>query len=201
VPRTALIAFRRSLQNLDYTRERMEKLYAADLIALGDLHSVYEALFLRAVTSFETFLEDLFMSILERRTRYSSQRVSLRMKTISREALLDILLQGDDYLQWLPYANTERRARLYLRDGKPFCELDDGNKSVLKTITTIRNAIAHQSSYATELFQNKVIGSLPLLRGERNPAGFLRSQVRGGPVQNRFEVYAGTLARIAVALC
>lgn len=177
----------------------MEKLYNADVIALRDLHSVYEALFLRAVSGFEMFLEDLFVAILERRARYKNKRVSLRMSVASTEALWDILLQDEQYLTWLPYDRTEHRANIYLEDGKPFSELNDGDKSVLKTITTIRNAIAHQTPYATALFQKKVVGAQALLRGERKPAGFLRSQFR--PAQRRFEVYAIELARIATFLC
>ncbi len=197
----ALNTFLCSLNYLDYTRRRMEQLHQDHRIVLRDLHSVYEALFLRAVTSFEVFLEELFISILERRTRYPSQRVTIRMKAISSEALMEILLQGDKYMIWLPFANTEKRARFYLKDGRPFSDLNDGDKSMIKTITTIRHAIAHKSPHAMNEFQRTVIGSQSLLRGERRPAGFLRSQVRAGPTRNRFEVYVGELARIAVDLC
>jgi hypothetical protein len=123
------------------------------------------------------------------------------MKASSNTALLEILHQGDKYLVWLPFGNTEARAKLYLKDGRPFSELTDGDKSMIKTITTIRNAIAHKSPHALAEFQRTVIGSLALLRFERSPAGFLRSQVRAGPAQNRFEVYAAELGRVASVLC
>jgi hypothetical protein len=201
MPPAALKAFILSLDNLDYTRKRMERLYVEKKIALRDLHSVYEALFLRAVTGFEVFLEELFFSILEQKTTYSSSRVALRMTASSRGALRDILLQGDKYLTWIPFDNTEKRANLYLRDGRPFSDLSGGDKSIIKTITTIRNAIAHHSSHAKAEFERKVIGSQLLLRGEKKPAGFLRSQVRTAPALNRFQVYSTELARIARALC
>lgn len=124
--------FHRSLRILDYTRKRMEKLYQDGKITKRDLDSVYEALFLRAVTSFEAFLEELFLGILERRIRYKPGRVSLRMTIKSRAALMDILLQGGKYLTWLPFQNTEERAKLYLIDGKPFTDLTDGDKSVIQ---------------------------------------------------------------------
>ena len=119
----------------------------------------------------------------------------------SSAALRDILLQGGKYMDWLPYDRTERRARLYLKDGKPFSELTDGDRSMVKTITTIRHAIAHRSHHATSEFTRTVTGSQVLLRGERSPAGFLRSEVRAGPARNRFEVYVSELARIANTLC
>jgi hypothetical protein len=201
VPRRELVAFHRSLRNLDYTRKRMEDLYDDAKIRKRDLDSVYEALFLRAVTSFESFLEELFLGIMEGRVRYSSTSgVSRRMTTKSREALVEIVFQGKNkYLNWLPFQHTEDRAGLYLREGKPFSSLEDGDRSVVKTITLIRHAIAHRSKHSMDEFRTKVLGSLSLLKGERTPAGFLRSRVHSGG--NRFEAYVGVLGKIAAILC
>ncbi|HXX20508.1 MAG TPA: hypothetical protein VEJ46_13980 [Candidatus Acidoferrum sp.] len=169
-------------------------------IALRDLHSVYESLFLRSVTSFEAFLEELFIAILDRRVKGKKGTV-LRMKTSSTAVLLEILLQGDKYMDWLPFSKTEERAKLYLKDGKPFCDLSDGDRSTIKKITTIRHAIAHASNYAKNEFQKSVIGNLAVLKSERKPAGFLRGQFRANPAQNRFESYIAELGRIAKDLC
>jgi hypothetical protein len=195
-----LTSFHRSLARINHTRARMERLYREGRITKTDLDSVYEALFLRVVTSFESFLENLFLAILEKRTRYRNGRVLLKMKTDSRDELMEILLQGDKYMTWLPFYNRENRAKIYLKDGRPFTELDNGAKSTIKTITTIRNAIAHKSPHAMNEFRRHVIGSLPLLRGERSAAGFLRSQTRSG-TDVRFEVYMGELGKMALALC
>jgi hypothetical protein len=156
---------------------------------------------LRAVTSFEAFLEELFLAILERKRIYRRDRVKLRMTPHSRDALQEILLQGGKYMAWLPFSNTENRAKLYLKDGRPFSELTNGDKSLIKTITTIRNAIAHKSPHAMGEFQRTVIGSNSLLRGEKKPASFLRSRVSSGSMQIRFEIYIGELGRLAIVLC
>jgi hypothetical protein len=177
----------------------MEDLYLKGTITKRDVDSVYEALFLRAVTGFEGFLEELFLDILDRRVKYKSVRkVSLKMSAKSREHLIDIVFQGNPYLNWLPFRQTEDRAKRYLLDGKPFTDLDNGDKSKIKTIVTIRNAIAHHSRHSKEEFHD-VIDSLHLLKGERTPAGFLRSQVQ--PTVNRFDVYISDLGRIASILC
>ncbi|MBJ7405939.1 MAG: hypothetical protein JHD07_22555 [Bradyrhizobium sp.] len=194
-----LSKFQRSLQRLDNTRDRMERLFAQEQIRKVDLDSVYEALFLRAVTSFEAFLEDLFLAILVGRAQYTGQRVRVLMSASSRGALMKILLQGSVYMNWLPFEHTEKRAKLYLRDGRPFSDLDIGDRSQLKTISIIRNAIAHKSPYALAQFQKIVIGGAPMLQRERNPAGFLRSRI--APQQTRFEVHMGQLARCAGLLC
>jgi hypothetical protein len=198
---TELGKFQRSLQRLDYTRDRMERLFAQGQIRKIDLDTVYEALFLRAVTSFEAFLEDLFVAILVGRVRYNRQRVKVLMSASSTDALMQILLQGNAFMNWLPFSNTEKRAKLYLKDGRPFTELDDGDKSQLKTITVIRNAIAHKSDHALSEFERTVLGSLLLLHNERNPAGFLRSRIASGPAQSRFEIHVGHLGKCAGLLC
>lgn len=200
MPPIELKILHRSLQTLDYTRKRMEALYSTGEITKRDLDSVYEALFLRAVTSFESFLEELFLAILERRTKYKKARkVAPRMTTKSRVALTDIVFQNRQYLNWIPFNHTEERAMLFLADGKPFSDLETGDRAVVKTITTIRHAIAHRSKHSMREFERTVTASHSLLWGERSPAGFLRSRVQ--PSVSRFEVYVGELARIGVALC
>jgi hypothetical protein len=105
----------KNLRRLDYTRGRMERLYRTDQIALRDLHSVYEALFIRAVTSFEVFLQDQFLEILEGKARYTRARgISVRMTAVSSSAITDIMLQGRAYVTWLPYDETNKRALIYL---------------------------------------------------------------------------------------
>lgn len=179
----------------------MEALFSSKQITLTDLETVYEALFLRAVTGFEAFIEELFISVLSTKVKYPKSRVKLRMEAKSNEALRDILLQGERYLDWLPFNQTEKRARLYLSNGRPFTDLNDGQKSQLKTITTIRNAIAHKSPFALEKFQKDVVGSLTLLPHEKMPAGFLRSQVGASSGTSRFQTYVGELGNFAKEIC
>src|SRR6185437_8793829 len=116
----ALTTFLKELDRIDSTRARMEALLGSGDIALRDIHAVCEALFLRAVTSFEVFLENLFFDILHGKAKYSKKRVSPRMKPLVKAALEEIVLQRDRYLTWLPFFHAEERAKLYLRDGKPF---------------------------------------------------------------------------------
>lgn len=201
MPTTPLNKLVSSLGRLDYTRKRMEVLFQSNFIVTRDVHSVYEALFLRAITSFEVFLEEQFIAIMRGRATYDPGRVTVRMTATSRQALMDILLRGEQYMTWLPFSQTERRANIYLRGGKPFSELTDGDKSMIRTITTIRNAIAHRSTHATEEFKRTVIGSRTLRPSEKTPAGFLRAQARAAPTRNFFEVYVSELGRIASVLC
>jgi hypothetical protein len=201
MPPPALDDLLQRLRRLDYTRNRMEKLFKDNKITKRDLDSVYESLFIRAVTSFEVFLQDHFMAILGGKVQYKRERkVAVRMTAVSSSALLDILLGGRPYLTWLPFKeHTQDRAMIFLKDGRPFSDVPIADRNTMNNITTIRNAIAHESLHAMKQFEKKVIGQLPLLPGERKPAGFLRSQLR--PTQSRFEFYVAELGRIATALC
>lgn len=178
----------------------MEALKSDGRIALRDIEAVYEALFLRAATGFEVFLEQLFFDILHEKAKYTKKRVALRMRPLVKAAIEEIVMQKQKYLTWVPFENTEDRAKLYLKDGKPFSELDGSARSSIKTIAMIRNAIAHKSAHAEKEFA-KLTGSLLLLPREKSPAGFLRSQMRSNPVQIRFEYYVYELKRIATLLC
>ena len=197
----ALKKFHKNLHSLEQTRKRIENLHSSKSIRSGDADSIYEALFLRAVTSFEGFLEELFIGILSDYKKYRRRGISLRMKVTSAAALQEILLQGNRYLNWLPFDQTERRAKLYLKEGRPFSQLPEKDKSMITTITTIRNAIAHKSKHALSEFDRKVIASRNLLPRERVPGGYLRSSVTISPPVNQFEVYILELARISSSLC
>jgi hypothetical protein len=196
----ALDGLLRDLRQLDFTLRRMEALYSKEKIVLRDLYTVYESLFMRAVTSFEFFLQEQFLSILRGRAKYEKARgVIIRMSASSDDALMDILHQGRAYVTWMPYADTKKRALIYLKDGRPFSDIQGNDFNTLNNIGLIRNAIAHRSTHATREFENKVIGTLPLLRAERKPAGFLRSQLRAG--KSRFEFYVYELGRVGSGLC
>ena len=199
-PPAQLTDFRRSLKNLNYTRKRMEELFLSGNITKRDLNSVYEALFLRAVTRFESFLEELFLGILEKRVKYKKTRkISLKMAPKSHQALIDIVFQQNRYLDWLPLDKTIDRADFYLLGSRPFSDLEAPEKETVLQIVTIRHAIAHHSKHAARQFKIRVIQALPLLRGEKTPSGFLRSRVQ--PNVNRFETFIDRLARIATDLC
>lgn len=179
----------------------MENLHRGNKINQRDISAVYEALFLRSVTSFESFLEELFIDILMGKAAYDRKRVKPILSIRYRKDLIRILLQNERYMNWLPYNYTVDRAKIYLDEGRPFSDLSDGDRSLIKTISLIRNAIAHKSDHALDEFKNKVISSQTLLPAERSPSGFLRTRMRSGTTQNRFQVYTAALGRIASSLC
>jgi hypothetical protein len=197
MPAAALTRFTHFLQEIEYTRNRMDDLHLHGHIVKRDVEAVYEALFLRAVTNFEAFLEELFLAILQEKHVYPGKRVQVLMKTKSSAAMMEILLQERAYMDWLPFDKTQNRAKLYLKDGRPFTDLTAQDRAMLKTISTIRNAIAHRSAHAIEKFKKDVIAGQALLQRERTPAGYLRVSIGSA---KRFDAYISELSRVAGVL-
>ena len=202
MPHALIQKYRQQLLQLDHTRKRMELLYGKGQLALRDIHAVYESLFLRAVVGFELYCDTLFHQILVRDICYSKSRVACRITTGSKRAIRDIVSRNgkDQYITWLPYDRAEATAEIYLKDGRPFTDVDSSQKGMLTKIVAIRHAIAHSSDKSRLDFQSKVISSLPLLMRERTPAAFLRSAHSGTPPLTRFETYVASLRDIAVTI-
>lgn len=183
------------MARLERTRVRVEDLHAKSLLNSRDLDVVYEGLFLECVTAFETFLETLFFATVMGQLDFPVRRVKSRIEVRSSQ-VLRVIVKGDrQFVDWLPYEHTERRAKMYLRQGRPFSDLTDAQTSLIQRVVWTRNAIAHQSREARQKFDRNVLGSTPLLPRERSPAGFLRSQPRG-PGSTQFQLMTNELIRI-----
>jgi len=181
----------------------MEKLFNDGRLSRSDIEKVYESLFMRTITFFEGFIEDLFFGLIVGKVRLSVGRVGLKYGFKSATLAREIVFAGKNYYVWFPYDQTERLAKRFLRDGSPFTLLnlnDIDKKAVRNDITNmliVRNVIAHQSSYSKRRFREEIIMTAPwLLPREKTPAGFLRSIFRI-PDQTRFENYQLRIIDIA----
>lgn len=189
------------LRYLEFTRFKMEKLLIAGSIVRRDMDLVYEGLYLDSITSFESMIENLFIGLLSGRTICGSPSVVPRITFSSNRVARDIVFGGKNYVDWIPYHHTEKRAKAFFRNGMPFTRLIKSDKGKIENLLYIRNAIAHKSSYSKHKFEREVIGSLPLITRERTPAGFLRSRFRISPVQTRYENLMTDMILIASKLC
>jgi hypothetical protein len=186
---------------LEKTRTKMERLFNSSALVRRDIEQVYAGLYLNAVTSFEQFLESLFIGLLAERISPSLDTVVPRVTFRSDRVARDVVHSGRNYVDWLPYSYTEQRAKVFFRGGRPFSLLTPDEKRTIERIMYTRNSIAHQSKYSQMVFESKVLGSLPLAPRERTPTGFLRSRFRTAPVQTRYELYVTEMAAIARKLC
>lgn len=197
-------AFGRRLRDLDRTRQSVDRAAAAGVLSSVEISQIYEGLFLAVSTSFETFLEDLFIGLLvqgiglQSKRRDIHPRIVVRSHTIARELIIGI--GSREYADWMPFSHTLRRAEIMFRGGRPFSLVTDGDKQLLSQCHVIRNAIAHKSRHSISKFENQVIGSLPLPARERTPGGYLRSIFRAYPPQTRYEVLSARLLLLARSL-
>ena len=191
MPKDTLEELTRRLAGTERTRLRIESLHHEGRIARRDAERVYEGLYMRAITTLETFLEELFHQVALGQSNHPTKRVRPRADFRSRMALNRLVLGHNDYVDWLPYTKVEERARVFLRGGRPFTEISDGQRSQISDWHRLRNAIAHPGEPARTAFRTKVIGERVLLSHEKTPAGFLRSSLQPG--LNRF---AGTLRQM-----
>lgn len=149
---------------------------------------LYESTFLATVTRFESYLEELFYEVATGRSQiFRSGPSGALSATSSREDIEAMLTRGAEraYVQWLPIQSTEARALAVLRDGRPFSRLDrrTTERSLMKEVSIVRNAIAHRSGDAQARFEKLCPGALATER--RTPAGFLQLATSGVSTYDR----------------
>lgn len=162
------------------------------LITAGSADSIHESAFINLVTSFETFLEELFYSVL---LDYSGIPGSNGAVKFARRAQAELILaDGRPYIDWLPFDRTVERGRRLLI-GSPFDRLNrQHERAHLNELAVVRNAIAHDSGSAKEKFKPLAAHLRP---GRRTPAGLLQSTVQG---DSMYVVYSTRVRTIARAL-
>ena len=202
MPRPAVKVYNgleKHLRSLEITRSRMVSLEDSNSIERRDLEQLCKGLFLDVVSSFEKYLETLFIGLfISELTAQSAKPVAVIKPKLF---IYNILFTEKKYLDWLPYDKTEKRAKKYFKDGKPFTNLTNGEKDQLEEIVKIRNALAHKSKYALSKFKEDIANGDYLTPREKTPEGFLTSIYRRNPDQTQFEIRAIFIQTIAYKLC
>ena len=189
------------IDSLDITRSRMDKLFFERKIFKNDINHVYEGMFLKAVTAFESYIERLFIGLLQNEYKLPTRKRVTKVVFDNRRIATDIVSFGQPYADWLPFEKLKKRAELFYLEGKPFTDLDPNDKNILAQVMAIRNAIAHKSSYSDKIFCNRVTSVSPgLPLHNQTPAGYLRYVFRSGPDQTKFQNYMFDLSNIATKI-
>lgn len=184
---------------LEYARLRGEGLSARSEIRRADIELLYSALFLDVVVSFERFLEALFIGQLTGHVIHKS-RIVPRVRFQSSAVARDVVLAGRNYVEWIPYDQTMKRAEVFFRNGLPFVGLNAAERLAIEQCVAIRNAIAHKSPHAIKTFEKKLLSGVALVGYERTPSGYLRSAFRANPPQTRYENLVIEVASISRTL-
>jgi hypothetical protein len=175
------------LNSIDATRRRMDKLFVEGRIFKKDIDLFYESIFLKVITSFEYSLETLFIGALYNKYGLSGRNTP-RVIFNSKKVAVDVILNGKKYVEWMPTSKLEDRAKIYFENGMPFACLSNTDKSNLDQAYTIRNAIAHQSTFSQAKFKTKIVDiTAGLPDSNKTPAGYLRYIYRSSPDQTKLE--------------
>ena len=186
---------------IEQTRSKAERLFQEGYLVRRDIELVYAGLYLDAMTSFENFIEDLFIRLLVGTTTHPCRSVVPKIVFKSTVICRNVVYGGRPYVDWFPYKQTQDRAEMFFQKGLPFTALNNSDKSRLTQMLCIRNAIAHKSRHAVTRFNRVVINERPLLSQEKTPVGYLRTNYTTSPPQTQYEVIRSNIVAIAQELC
>jgi hypothetical protein len=199
-PTILLDAYRRHVTSLSHTRKKTEGLFVGGNLARRDVEQVYHSLYLSAFTQFESSLEELFLGMLCGRIDPMSTVVP-RFQVNREIDARRIVFGGKNYVDWLPYDYTEKRAKAFFRNGAPFTIIDKVDRKTLERLLALRNVLAHQSAHAEKTFGEIVLKGIMLTPRERTPAGFLRGAHSVAPPVTRYESLVGEMMTLLERVC
>jgi hypothetical protein len=168
-------------------------------MAATDADLLYESTYLSAVGYFEAVLEGLLVEFCVGPRGRKTGHYAL-VKVRYRDAFRTVLLQGKKYVNVLPYKDFLETTKLYLNEGKPFTEIDAGDREILADAILIRNAIAHRSAHAVKRFRASVAGVTSLPAHRQYPGPLLRREYRAHPKQYWYELYFDTFEKVSMLL-
>lgn len=168
---------------------RIERQFDNNRLLITDVELVYESSFLSVCSQWESLLRETLFEVVcgEESTKRGNTRVATFK---SRSHFRRLLLFPDrDYIAIHSLVRAQRLASLFVAKGRPFSVVAEENRTHIQQAVWVRNAIAHQSSFAVKIFREKVPGVESLPTSKRMPGAFLRHEFRVSPTQRRFELY------------
>ncbi len=193
-------ALAKRFNQLKRIRNKSENLFKNDCLNTKDISQIYRGIFFDVYTSFESFLEEVFIGLLQ--GAKSRGHVARPLLSIKSSKMAKRLLFGEKkYLDWFPYKErTMKRAKIYFKKGDPFTSRLDENDLyfMTKELFVVRNVLSHRSSYAHDKFDKMVNEKYPHLNNrERNPDNFIRYIYRRNPKETILEKYIYRISKIA----
>jgi hypothetical protein len=181
--------FARRVRLYHHCCARVESSFAENRLRVTDVELVYSSSFLSVCSHWESLLEAVLLETVcgEESRRRGNRRFASFEKPSHLEHLL--LFPGKDYVSIPNLKHAEQLAGLFISQGRPISAVSERNRTLLQQAVWVRNAIAHESSFALETFCTKVPGVSALPRSKRSPGAFLRHEFRQSPSQRRYELY------------
>ena len=168
---------------------RVEREFFRKRLMITDVELVYSSGFLSICSQWESLLEEvLYEVVCGKASKISRNRRHATFR--NRRDLENVLLFPEKaYLSIPNLKRAEALAALFVNGGRPISAVTERNRTLLEQAARIRNAIAHDSSFAKRKFREGVPGVSALPPGKRTPGAFLRHEFRQQPSRRRCEVY------------
>jgi len=190
----------RKARSADGYLQRMERLYATSALNQTDLLRAYSGAFLSFHAFAESALERIFFGVLMGRLSCSDGSVRPLVHINSEVIARKVVFGTRRYIDWVPYNNlTIPRATAFLSRGKPFSDIASTDRNHFDNMAVLRNALAHQSSYADTRFTRVFTAGRPLPPNQLRPDGYLRGHHAAG--QTRANYLLAETVRIFRVLC
>jgi hypothetical protein len=174
-------------RTIEHHIDRMEKLYLAREILRSDINRIYAGAFLTYFTFLERSIEQLFMGLLMNRLTMSQRDVRSLIDVRSEVVVRRVVAGERRYVDWIPFdERLRRRAKAFLAGGRPFSTVSLADRKVLERAALIRNALAHDSTFAIRQFSLAFVDGLGLPPEQHSPPGYLRGQQRVGQTRMIF---------------
>ena len=168
---------------------RIERQFDNNRLQVTDVELVYESSFLSVCSQWESLLRETLFEVVcgEESTKRGNTRVATFKNRSHFRKLL--LFPDRNYIGIPGLSRAQGLASLFVAKGRPFSVVAEPNRTHIQQAVLVRNAIAHQSSFAVKIFREKVPGVASLPTSKRMPGAFLWHEFRVSPTQRRFELY------------
>ncbi len=158
-------------------------------------NSLFEGTFLRAFTTFEGALQELFLHYAVGGASLTGYVPGCRLTNCSDGHVRAILRGNQRFTDWANPQVVRERADLFFESGEPFRTGFAPRSHALTDIQKLRNAIAHESSEAESAYLDVQINNLktepPFFM---SPGQLLRTRRRGNPPMSWCAHYLAVLS-------
>ena len=153
--------------------------------------------FLQAFAAWEAFLEEAFILYLIGQQAPRGRKISRLGFPPTSTAAYEWVSDGRDYATWSP-DKVKPRAERFFRGGRPFSPALSRRTFLLRNMTTVRNAIAHESARAQQRFESLVRNELGTVPPRTTVGSFLAATKPGTtPPISFVDYYLNELSHMA----
>lgn len=158
-------------------------------------NAMFEGIFLRAFTSFENCLEELFLHYCSGGVALGGFTPNSRLSNCTEGDVRAILKMNARFIDWSSPQTVRDRSDLFLRDGEPIRSGIDARSHILTDIEKLRNMIAHDSVEAANAYvevQRNVFLTERLFK--MTPGQLLRTRRRHRPLMSWCAYYLSVMS-------